>query len=151
MGGVGAAAVGDRIRVDRGSIAGVTDGAVVVVPEGLVGRVTLVTPHTAEVTLVTDASVKVACEVETVGEKLRGILSGGGEDLLVLRHLSEAIETPPRARVMTSGRGGVFPRGIEVGTMLGVKRGADGLSLEGEVLPSVDYSTLEDVFIRCAK
>ena len=147
----GAAGVGDRIRVDKGSLAGVVDGAVVVVPEGLVGRVTLVTPHTSEVTLVTDASVKVACEVEAGAEKMRGILSGGGEDLLVLKHLSGALEAPPRARVMTSGRGGVFPRGIEVGTMLGVRRGADGLALDGEVLPSVDYSTLEDVFIRCAK
>ncbi|MBQ6914456.1 MAG: rod shape-determining protein MreC, partial [Kiritimatiellae bacterium] len=52
---------------------------------------------------------------------------------------------------LTSGRGGVFPRGIEVGTLLGVRRGEAGLALECEILPSVDYSTLEDVFIRCAK
>ena len=149
--GGGAAGVGDRIRVDKGALAGVTDGAVVVVPEGLVGRVTSVTPHTSEITLVTDGSVKAACEVEAVPDGLRGILSGGGDDMLVLRHLSGDVEVPPRARVLTSGRGGVFPRGIEVGTLLGVRRGESGLSLEAEVLPSVDYSTLEDVFIRCEK
>ena len=149
--GGGAAGCGDRIRVDKGSIAGVADGAVVVVPEGLVGRVTSVTPHTSEVTLVTDGSVKVACEVETGSGELRGVLSGGGEDMLVLRYLSGAVDAPPRARVLTSGRGGVFPRGIEVGTLLGVRRDGAGLAFEGEVLPSVYYSTLEDVFIRCAK
>ena len=149
--GGGAAGVGDRIRVDKGSLAGVVDGAVVVVPEGLVGRVTSVTPHTSDVTLVTDGSVKAACEVETGSGALHGILSGGGEDMLVLRHLSGGVEAPPRARVLTSGRGGVFPRGIEVGTLLGTRRDPDGLALEGEVLPSVDYSALEDVFIRCAK
>ena len=149
--GGGAAGVGSRIRVDKGSLAGVLNGAVVVVPEGLVGRVTSVTPHTSEVTLATDESVKAACEVETGGGVLRGMLSGGGNDMLLLRHLSGAVEAPPRARVLTSGRGGVFPRGIEVGTLLGVRRSGEGLSLEGEVLPSVDYTTLEDVFIRCAK
>ena len=149
--GGGAAAVGDRIRVDKGSLAGVVAGSVVVVPEGLVGRVTSVTPHTAEIALATDGSVKAACEVETGSGELRGILSGGGDDLLVLRHLSGGADAPPRARVLTSGRGGVFPRGIEVGTLLCIRRSGDGLAPEGEVLPSVDYSTLEDVFIHCAK
>ena len=149
--GGGAAGVGDRIRVDKGSLAGVADGAVVVVPEGLVGRVTAVTPHTAEVTLATDASVKVACEVEGAAGGLRGVLCGGGEDLLVLKHVFGDAEPQPRSRVLTSGRGGVFPRGIVVGTILGVRRTEDGLSREGDVLPSVDYSALEDVFIRCEK
>ena len=149
--GGGAAGAGDRIRVDKGSMAGVVDGAVVVVPEGLVGRITAVTPHTSEVTLVTDGSIKVACEVELGSGELRGILSGGGEELLSLRYLTGDAELPPRARVLTSGRGGVFPRGIEVGTLLGIRTDSAGLSREGEVLPSVDYSTLEDVFIRCAK
>jgi rod shape-determining protein MreC len=71
--------------------------------------------------------------------------------MLVLRHLSGAAEVPPRARVLTSGRGGVFPRGIEVGTLLGVHADAEGLAREGEVLPHVDFTTLEDVFIRRGK
>ena len=149
--GGGAAGAGDRIRVDRGSLSGVEKGAVVVVPEGLVGRVASVTPHTAEVALVTDASVKAACEVEIPsGRPLRGILSGGG-DVLMLRHLSGDGEPSPRARVVTSGSGGVFPRGIEIGSLLCVRQETDGLSRTGEVLPSVDFTTLEDVFIRHAK
>ena len=148
--GGGAAGAGDRIRVDKGSLAGVADGAAVVVPEGLVGRVTAVTPHTSEISLVTDASVKVACEVEADADGMRGILSGGSEDLLVLRYVSGSA-APSRARVLTSGRGGVFPRGIEVGKLLQTRLDPDGLSRECDVLPSVDYSSLEDVFIRCAK
>ena len=147
-GGAAAGAPG-VIRVDKGSLAGVCAGAVVAAPEGLVGRVTAVTPHTSEVTLVTDRSVKVSCIVETgTSEGLVGILSGGSDDLLILRHLLGAAEVPPRARVLTSGRGGVFPKGIEVGTLLDVHADAEGLAREGEVLPHVDFSTLEDVFIR---
>ena len=124
--GGGAAGIGNRIRVDKGSMAGVVKGAVVV-------------------------SVKAACEIETESGGLRGILSGGDDDVLVLKHLMGDADVPPRSRVLTSGRGGVFPRGIEVGTLIRVRCDSDGLALEGEVLPSVDYSTLEDVFIRCAK
>ena len=148
-GGGAAGTAGGFLRVDKGSLDGVREGAVVAVPEGLVGRVTEVTPHTAGVTLVTEASVKVACAVETgTGAVASGILVGGGEDRLVLKHLKGAEGVPPRARVLTSGLGGVFPPGLEVGTLLDVRKDANGLACVGEVLPPVVYSTLEDVFIR---
>lgn len=145
--GGGAAAVRDAICVDKGILDGVTKGAVVAVPEGLVGRVADVSPHTAEISLLTDPSVKVACEIEAGGGgRIRGILSGGGSDGLLLRHLDRAVRAGPHPRVVTSGLGGVFPRGFEVGTLGMVTNGVHGV--EGEVLPCVDYSTLEDVFIR---
>ena len=150
----GGAAAGSPnvIRVDKGSLSGVREGAVVAAAEGLVGRVAAVTPHTAEVALVTDRKVKVACEVEAgTGRRMCGILSGGSDELLVLRHLTGAEEVPPRARVFTSGRGGVFPKGLEVGTLLDVHADAEGLAREGEVQPHVDFSALEDVFIRRGK
>ena len=147
--GGGAAAVRHSIRVDKGSLAGIRGGAVVAVPEGLVGRVTSVTPHTSEVTLVTDPSLKVACTVETGGgERVFGILSGGDEEALSLRHLGHAEKIVPPARVLTSGRGGVFPPGLAVGTLKDIRKDARGLVREGEVQPPVVYSTLEDVFIR---
>ena len=145
--GGGAAGGGDRIRVDKGSLAGIQAGAVVVVPEGLVGRVTSVTLHTAEVTLVTDPSLKVACELATGDSRsVSGILCGGDSDVLVLRHLTGMGRALPHAKVFTSGRGGVFPRGIEVGTLLSITNGVRGVV--GDVLPQVGFSTLEDVFIR---
>lgn len=146
----GGAAAGIRktLRVDRGSRAGIVEGSAVAVPEGLVGLVVSVSPHTAEVLLVTDPTLKVACRVE--GTDVRGILSGGTDDLLVLRYLRGAEGgVPPRSRVLTSGLGGVFPKGIEVGTFLSVANGDSGV--EGEVQPAVDLTALEDVFIRNEK
>ncbi len=147
-----AASAGDRIRVDKGSLAGIKESAAVVVPEGLVGRVVSVSPHTCEVALLTDASVKVACEVETgQGRMIYGILSGGDDDLLSLDHVTGAPEAPPRSRVVTSGRGGVFPRGIAVGYLLDLREDGSTLSRSGDVLPAVDFSAIEDVFIRRGK
>ena len=79
---------------------------------------------------------------------LRGIVSGGTDELLVVRHLTPAGHVAPRARVVTSGLGGVFPKGLEIGTLLDLREDETGLVREGEVLPSVDYPSLEDVFIR---
>ena len=150
--GGGAAGVRDVLRVGKGARDGVVEGAVVVVPEGLVGRVTEVSHQTAEVALLTDGSVKVACEIGAPGVRnLQGILSGGGDDLLFVRYLGGASRASVRSGsgVFTSGGGGVFPRGIAIGTLHLLRD--SGRGLEGEVRPSVDFSTLEDVFIRREK
>lgn len=138
--GGGAAGARQTIRVDRGTLAGVERGAVVVVPDGLVGRVVSVSPHTAEVLLVTDSGLRVSCAAEIPGGNgPRGILCGGDETHLSLRHIRpEGVAIPPRARIVTTGAAGVFPAGLEVGFSVG----------EGLVEPSVDFATLEDVFIR---
>ncbi len=150
----GAAAVARHsIRIGKGSLDGVRPDAPVVAPEGLVGRVASVTPHTAEVLLITDPAVQVACSV--VGEKrLAGILSGGTEERLLLKHLKAGVEIAPQSKVLTSGLGGVFPAGIEVGAFVseGAERNAEGrgtfgLEREGKVRPAVDFSLLEDVFV----
>lgn len=146
--GGGAAGAHGSLRVDKGSLAGVAEGAIVVVPEGLVGRVAVVSPHTAEVRLITDPSVKVACKVEgALG--VQGILCGGSDGGLLLRYLRNAERASPHSRVLTSGLGGVFPPDLAVGTLLRVTNGVR--DSEGEVQPQVEFSALEDVFIRCGQ
>ena len=146
--GGGAAATRDVIRVGKGSLSGICAGAAAAVPEGLVGRVVSVSPHTAEVLLLTDPTMRVSCRIEAAGgTPAHGILTGAGSDRMLLGHLSGAEHVRPRAKVVTSGLGGVFPGGIEIGTLLLVTNGVRGV--EGEVLPSVDFAALEDVFIRC--
>ena len=146
--GGGAAATRDVIRVGKGSLSGIREGAAVAVPKGLVGKVVSVSPHTSEVLLLTDPSIRVSCRIAT--EKTtsaHGILMGADSDRMLLGHLNGAEHVLPHAKVVTSGLGGVFPGGIEIGTLLFVTNGVRGV--EGEVLPSVDFETLEDVFIRC--
>ena len=146
--GGGAAATRDVIRVGKGSLAGIREGAAVVVPKGLVGKVVSVSPHTSEVLLLTDPSIRVSCRIATEERaSAHGILMGADSDRMLLSHLSGAEHVLPHAKVVTSGLGGVFPGGIEIGTLLLVTNGVRGV--EGEVLPSVDTATLEDVFIRC--
>ena len=142
----GTLGAGDMLRIGKGSAAGIRKGVAVAVPEGLVGQVAEVSRHTAEVRLLTDPAVKVACEVET-GEVGRpaafGILSGGR-----LVHLKRDLVLPEYAKVVTSGLGGVYPRGIMVGTLSqGAHADETQLEQEGEITPAVDFPLLETVFI----
>lgn len=137
----GAAGAHATLRVDKGSLAGIEKGAAAVAPDGFVGRVTSLTPHTCEITLVTDSSLKVSCEVESPSRpRPRGFTVGGDEKCLHIDYL-ESDNISPRARVLTSGVGGGIPAGILIGTYLG----------EGKVLPAVEYSLIKDVFIRREK
>ncbi len=137
------------LRTDKGSSDGICKGAIVTVPEGLVGRVVSVTPHTSEVLLVTDTSLKVGCEVVLPGgDVVHGTLAGGTDERLMIRHILSSAEVPPRSPVFTSGLGGVYPKGIAVGTLIEVDETDDSPKRQGEVLPAVDFATLRDVFIR---
>ena len=163
----GAAGVRGLIRVGRGRADGVTTNAAVAVPEGLVGRVEQVSLRTADVRLITSPSVKVACDVETGDPALgavRGILEGGGVHAvrpeaatsilyvinpLRVRHLKRRPKLPARARIITNGLGGIFPRGLTVGFLVDEQdEGEMELEREGDVLPAVDFPALENVFIR---
>ncbi len=163
----GAAGVRGLLRVGRGRADGVTTNAAVAVPAGLVGRVERVSPRTADVRLITSPSVQVACDVETGDAALgavRGVVVGGGAyavraeaaasvlyvfDPLRVRHLKRRPRLPARARLVTNGLGGIYPRGLTVGFLIeGQDEGETDLEREGDVLPAVDFPALENVFIR---
>jgi rod shape-determining protein MreC len=165
----GTTAVWQSLRVAKGAKHGVHKGDPVVVPDGLVGRVTEVSRHTSEVMLITDPNSRVACELETPGEGVgvvRGILYGGGGqplggdpqlsllyvvDPLRLRYLARDFEPAPRTRVVTSGLGQTFPKGLTVGYVLESRLEPNKLSREAAVMPAVDLASVHDVFILSAR
>jgi rod shape-determining protein MreC len=164
----GTAAVWQSVRLAKGSLQGVRKGDPVMVPDGVVGRVSDVSPHTCEVMLVTDPNSRVACELETPGEGVgvvRGILYGGGSrpvadptltllyvvDPLRVRYLARDFEPAPRTRVVTSGLGPTFPKGLTVGYVLESRLEPDGLSREASVMPAVDMASLDEVFVLTRK
>lgn len=164
----GATGVRRFLRVDRGTRSGVREGAAVAIPEGLVGRVAEAGPNEAMVLPITDPEVRVACEIKTVdpvGGPVYGILYGNGArtraaekasivyavNPLRLGHVGKKsnLGIPKHAPVVTSGLGGVFPRGLPVGHLLdGASDDDSRLERQGEVAPAVDFPSLEYVFIR---
>jgi rod shape-determining protein MreC len=88
--------------------------------------------------------------VQVEGTPEKGILSGQrgqyeGGPRLRLRFLSRNTRISPGTRVFTTGRGGLFPANLLVGTIESVVPGP--LDSEALVRPSVDFADLSTVFL----
>lgn len=132
------------VTIDKGSEQGVIEGLPVVVAEGVVGRVVRSSPRYSRVLLVTDASSAVASLLQT--NRARGVCRGQGEQL-VFDFVLRQEEVKVGDRVVTSGMGGVFPKGLVIGHVRSVDRQEYGLFQMIEVAPSVDFSHLEEVLV----
>lgn len=117
--------------------------------EGLVGKIDTTSPNTSTVLLLTDESCQVSAKIDGTPEV--GILSGirgrtGESPVLRLNYLSKGASIEPGMMVYTTGRGGLFPEGILLGTIESYESGP--LSGEALVKPAVDFKTLKIVFVK---
>jgi rod shape-determining protein MreC len=135
----------DVIVVDRGAQDGIRRNAPVVAAEGLVGRVLTVTPTTAQVLLVTDPRSAVGVLLQRSRDA--GVVEGQGDGSLHLKYVARSHEIAQGEVLVTSGLGGVFPRGLPVGAVTRVIREQGGLYQEATVRPVANLSQLEEVLI----
>jgi rod shape-determining protein MreC len=102
------------IVVNRGSRYGVYPGQAVIDAKGVAGQVLRVTPYTADVVLITDASHAIPVQVNRNG--VRTIAQGTGRaGWLALPYLAPNEDVKPGDLLVTSGMGGLFPAGYPVG------------------------------------
>ena len=138
-----------RIRLDRGK-GEVKPHMVVLVPEGVVGRISRVADQYCDVVLAVDPESAIDVEVPRTGA--RGVLRGLAGDNLYNAHIPEmprGDEVKEGDEVVTSGIGG-FPRQLPVGRITKVVRPPSGLWQEVVVTPTVDFARLTEVLIVLA-
>jgi rod shape-determining protein MreC len=133
------------LLIDRGSQAGLRRNLPVVAPDGLVGRVVEVTPYMAKVQLITDPVSASGGLLQRT--RVTGIVSGNLGAGLRMRYLPLLADVAVGDEVVTSGMGGVFPKGIPVGRVTAVERKSGALFLEAVLQPKVDLGRLEEVLI----
>jgi len=132
------------VTIDKGSRAGLSSGMAVVSVQGVVGHIIKIAPYSARVLLVTDASSAVASLIQRT--RTRGVTRGRGTALTIEYVLRDA-DIVAGDLLVTSGMGGVFPKGLSLGRIKTVKKGQFGLFQEIEAVPSVDFSHLEEVMV----
>lgn len=132
------------IVVDKGTDEGLREGLPVVVAEGVVGRVIKTAPNSARVLLITDASSAIAALIQRT--RTRGVARGLG-DHMSLDYASREDNLQVDDLLVTSGMGGVFPKGLVVGRVVMVEQGQFGLFQKVEIAPSTDFSRLEEVLV----
>lgn len=131
------------VRINRGEAAGIRKDMAVVTADGVVGRVVRTAEHTADVVTILD--LLSATDVISKRSRARGIVEGMTDELCQLKFALRTDDLEPGDLLITSGLGGIFPRGVPVGVVSQVKRPPYGITQEVEVRPNVDFSKLEEV------
>lgn len=133
--------------IDKGASDGVTKDMPVVTPKGLVGRVAQVTPGTARVMLLSDADSGVGGLVQRSRDA--GVVLGGvgRQQFLTVRLFSRDADIVPGDQIVSSGLGGIFPRGLPIGVVVRVDREEYGLLKTASIRAAVDFGRLEEVFV----
>jgi rod shape-determining protein MreC len=142
----------NQVTIDRGSADDIREDMAVLTEEGLVGKTTVVSARSTIVVLVADESCRVAATVE--GTREQGIVKGerissSNAPVLSLNFLAKTANLTNGQKIFSSGMGGVFPGGVAIGAVKDFKvRELDGFAY---VVPAVDLTTLQDVFVVVSK
>lgn len=134
------------ILIDRGSNQGIQRHMTVVTAAGLVGRVVDVTPLASRVQLITDPESAVG--VITQRGRIIGVAAGSQWGTLQIKYLPLMADVAVGDRIITSGMGGIFPKGIPVGKVVQSSRPTKGALFQSiEAEPHAELSRLEEVMV----
>src|SRR5205814_1079754 len=117
----------DRSRVlyiNKGSEDGIGVDMAVITPKGVVGKVTRVSNHSAQVLQINDATAGAGVMLER--SRLRGVLRGSSSGIPEIMHVmaDEKIETGES--VVSSGGDQIYPPGLPIGTVFSTEPDPDG-------------------------
>ena len=133
------------ITIDKGEHDGLTVNMPVVNAEGVVGRVVSVSFDYSQVLLITDQNSAVDGLVQR--SRGRGTLRGRGSSECYFDYVIKTCAIEAGDAIVTSGMGGVFPKGLHLGTVTKIKDARTKLFKDVRVAPAVDFSKLEEVLI----
>ncbi|MFJ7731413.1 rod shape-determining protein MreC [Lysinibacillus sp. NPDC097231] len=140
----------EKITLDKGSSHGVEKNMAVMTAKGLVGKITLVTPFTSEVELLYTNNPNYRVSAMVLGDKAAyGLIEGFDEERnrLIMKRIDSSLTVKKGQQVVSSGLGGIFPKGVPIGEITEVSTDDFGLTKMAYVKPSADFSILDHVVI----
>jgi rod shape-determining protein MreC len=139
--------------IDRGGKDGIQPDFPVITSKGLVGRVNNVWPFSAKVVSVIDEDSTVSAIISKTRDYVlvKGDITLKNQGLCKLEYIPADIDVTVGDTVETSGIGGVFPRGIIIGTIKEVMGNDSSFSKYAIITPAVDFKRLEEVVVLKSK
>lgn len=129
------------IQIDRGSNDGLRANMTVLNADGLIGKVVECTRGEARVLLLIDPNCKVSALLQDAREP--GVVAG-----TQMTYVNRAATIKPGESVITSGLGGIFPKGILIGTVVSAQLNPQtGMYQDVTIKPAVDFRRLEEVVV----
>lgn len=136
------------VTIAAGSSSGIHDNTPIVTADGLVGRVTNVSPDTSQVTLLTDPDSSIPARDVTQG--VTGLIRHGQGNTLILDLVPKALKVHTGDFIVTQGTidrrlPDFYPYGIPIGTVLSVGTSDIASYLSVQVTPSAQLQSLDAV------
>lgn len=146
----------DKIILNKGTAHGVEKNMAVMTPRGLIGKIVIATPYTSEVELLYTNNENYRVSALTLGknnEEIHGLIEGYDVERneLLLKRIDSKLNVEVGGKVLSSGLGGIFPKGILIGEITEVTTDDFGLTKMAYVKPAADFSMLENVIIAKRK
>jgi rod shape-determining protein MreC len=138
------------VQIDLGTRDGLKENLPVISSTGsLIGRVSSVSLTRSQIVLIGDPNCRVSATVENAARDM-GVLTAGGTldtSLVELTYLASSANLKPGQSVITSGLGGVFPKGIPVGQIVDSRSVEYGLYTDARVKLNANLGSLEQVWV----
>ena len=138
----------NTLTMSAGEVDGVTVDMPIISEQGLVGKVIAVSTRYSIGQLVINKDFRSSAKVQR--SRVDGIVTWDGGDVLHLKNVAKKQDVQSGDLITTSDYSNVFPRDIKIGTVTGVSEPPGSLFKEIDVMPSVDFPSLEEVFIIMA-
>lgn len=134
------------LTVDRGHRDRVVRLTAVITAEGLVGRIVDVRPATSIVQVVTDPAFTVGARV--VRTHTPGIIEGETRGTVRLKYMARSgTGIQVGDLVVTSGAGGLFPRGVPIGRVQAIDDRGSALFHYARLTPAADFGRISEVLL----
>ena len=145
----------NTITINKGSKSGIKENMAVVSNKGLIGKIIKVSSTTSEVKLLTTSDInnKISVMIKNNNDTIYGILSGYNlnENYLEVTSINKDTNNINESFVYTSGMGGIFPSGIIIGKVKGIKKDKYDVSKIIEVEPLTNFNELRFVNVLIRK
>jgi rod shape-determining protein MreC len=133
------------ILINRGAGDGLKEGMPVIASDGIIGQLVKVAEGSSRVLLITDHASGVAGIIQR--SRARGVVKGKGDGTCSLEFSLATEDVTVGDTVITSGIGGIFPKGLNIGEVSMVKKGEYGIFQTVEIRPTVNLARLEEVLV----
>ncbi len=133
------------VYVDAGTRDGVAKHMPVITDRGLMGRVTMVGPNSAQVLMLIDPASSVNALIQN--SRTTGVVRGNIDGTLIMERIPQNEKVNPGDIVLTSGLGGNFPDKLVVGQVTEVVQRDQDMFQTARIRPTVDFGKLENLLI----
>ena len=134
------------LTVNRGRGDRIVRLTAVISPDGLIGRVVDVRPGASIIQVLTDPASTVGAHV--VRTRTAGIVEGEARGTMRFKYMArDGAGIRVGDLIVTSGQGGVFPRGVPVGRVQAIDDRGSALFHYASIAPAVDFARIDEVLL----